>query len=94
MKDVAYFIGSCLNESECEAMESQLLDYYFSLLINRIAQTNVSVNTAELENEWRELYPVAWADFHRFIKGWSPGHWKINSYSEKLTTAVIKNLQP
>jgi hypothetical protein len=94
MKDVAYFIGSCLNESECEAMENQLLDYYFSLLINRIAQTNVSVNTAELENEWRELYPVAWADFHRFIKGWSPGHWKINSYSEKLTTAVIKNLQP
>jgi hypothetical protein len=75
-------------------MENQLLDYYFSLLINRIAQTNVSVNTAELENEWRELYPVAWADFHRFIKGWSPGHWKINSYSEKLTTAVIKNLQP
>lgn len=94
MKDVAYFIGSCLNEDECEAMESQLLDYYFSALIERVAREKVNVNTAELEIEWRELYPVAWADFHRFIKGWSPGHWKINSYSEKLTTAVIKNLQP
>lgn len=94
MKDVAYFIGSCLNEDECEAMESQLLDYYFSILIDRVAQKKLSVNTAELEKEWRELYPFAWADFHRFIKGWSPGHWKVNAYSEKLTSDVIKNLQP
>lgn len=93
IKDVAYFIGSCLNEGECEAMETQLLDYYFSALIDRAAQRKVGVNMVELENEWRELYPVAWADFHRFIKGWSPGHWKINSYSEKLTTGVIKSLQ-
>jgi hypothetical protein len=93
MKDVAYFIGSCLNEDECEAMESQLLDYYFSVLVDRVAQKQLSVSTADLESEWRELYPVAWADFHRFIKGWSPGHWKINSYSEKLTTEVVKNLQ-
>lgn len=94
MKDVAYFIGSCLNEDECEAMESQLLDYYFGVLISRVSQNEDNVNTAELENEWRALYPVAWADFHRFIKGWSPGHWKINSYSEKLTKRVIANLQP
>lgn len=94
MKDVAYFLGSCLNEDECEAMESQLLDYYFSTLINRIKQKNICINAVELESEWRELYPVAWADFHRFIKGWSPSHWKINSYSEKLTASVIKRLQP
>jgi len=94
MKDLAYFIGSCLNEDECETMESQLLDYYFSVLSNRVAHKKVSVNMAELENEWRELYPFAWADFHRFIKGWSPGHWKINSYSEKLTKRVIESLQP
>ena len=94
MKDVAYFIGSCLNEDECETMESQLLDYYFSVLIDQVIQKKSRVNVAELESEWRELYPVAWADFHRFIKGWSPDHWKINSYSEKLTASVIKSLQP
>ncbi len=94
MKDVAYFIGSCLNEDECEAMEGQLLDYYFSSLIKQVADKKHNVDTVDLENEWRELYPIAWADFHRFIKGWSPGHWKINSYSERLTTAVIKDLQP
>ncbi len=94
MKDVAYFLGSCLNEDQCEAMESQLLDYYFSIFLDRVAHKKANINAAELENEWRELYPVAWADFHRFIKGWSPGHWKINSYSEKITTSVINNLQP
>lgn len=92
IKDVAYFIGSCLNENDCETMECQLLDYYFSVLVDRIIQKSGNVKTAELENEWRELYPVAWADFHRFIKGWSPGHWKINSYSEKLTASVIKKI--
>ena len=93
MKDVAYFIGSCLHENECEVMESELLDYYFSILIEQVALKLPNINEVELEHQWRELYPVAWADFHRFIKGWSPGHWKINNYSEKITASVIKRLQ-
>jgi len=92
MKDVAYFLGSCLNEDDCEAMESELLDYYFSALIERVQQKGHAPDVTDLESEWRRLYPLAWADFHRFIKGWSPGHWKINSYSERLTADVIKNL--
>ena len=40
----------------------------------------------------RSVYRVAWADFHRFLKGWSPGHWKINSYSERVTKEVISQL--
>lgn len=93
MKDVAYFIGSCLREHECEALESSLLDYYFSRLSQRITEDHPGVDAAQLEGEWRELYDVAWADFHRFIKGWSPGHWKINGYSERLTRGVIERLQ-
>lgn len=87
MKDVAYFIGSCLNESECERLEPQILDNYFKFLQNELKQKN-----EELETEWRSLYRVAWADFHRFMKGWSPSHWKITSYSERVTAEVIKNL--
>jgi hypothetical protein len=93
MKDVAYFIGSCLNEEECEAMESSLLDYYFSELGQRVSEKHSNVDTKQLEQEWRSMYDVAWADFHRFLKGWSPGHWKINSYSERLTRRVIASLQ-
>ena len=87
MKDVAYFIGSCLNETECERLEEQILDTYFSFLQKQLKDKNDA-----LEREWRSLYRVAWADFHRFLKGWSPGHWKINSYSERVTAEVIKNL--
>ncbi len=92
MKDVAYFIGSCLGEDDCEALESTLLDWYFEALMQCVIDKHASVDSSELEAEWRELYAVAWADFHRFLKGWSPGHWKINSYSEKLTWRVIDSL--
>mgnify|MGYP000093138504 CR=1 FL=1 len=37
MKDVAYFIGSCLDESECERREASLLDAYFSALKEALA---------------------------------------------------------
>ena len=87
MKDVAYFIGSCLDETDCERLETQLLDTYFAHL-----QAALPGRNDALEAEWRSLYRVAWADFHRFLKGWSPGHWKINGYSERITREVIKNL--
>ena len=87
MKDVAYFIGSCLDESACERLETQILDTYFKCLQSELGERNEA-----LEKEWRPLYRVAWADFHRFIKGWSPGHWKINTYSERVTAEVINSL--
>lgn len=87
MKDVAYFVGSCLDEKDCERLEGQILDTYFTYLQSELGQSNEA-----LEREWRPLYRVAWADFHRFLKGWSPGHWKINGYSERVTAEVIKNL--
>jgi hypothetical protein len=88
MKDVAYFTGSCLEEHECERLENKILDTYFNYFHQAASQKN-----EELEYEWRSLYRIAWADFHRFLKGWSPNHWKINSYSERITWKVIKSLQ-
>lgn len=93
MKDVAYFFSSCLNEHECESLQEPLLDYYFSILGQKLKKVAKNVDISELESEWRSMYPFALADFHRFIKGWSPGHWKINSHSERMTRDVIKQLQ-
>jgi thiamine kinase-like enzyme len=87
MKDLAYFVGSCMREKECEKLEHQILDTYFEYLQRELPERNEA-----LEREWRSLYRVAWADFHRFLKGWSPGHWKINSYSERVTAEVIARL--
>lgn len=92
MKDVAYFIGSCLDEADCEQREEQVLETYFSYLKHALMQVNKTVDFGKLEADWRPLYRVAWADFHRFLKGWSPGHWKINSYSERVVREVIASL--
>lgn len=92
MKDVAYFVGSCMSENDCERFESKILDYYFSALKTALKKNKVSIDAEELEDNWRHLYHFAWADFHRFLKGWHPGHWKINSYSERVSREVVKQL--
>ncbi len=84
MKDLVYFVGSCLPETECERQEERILNFYFQKLQEFSVQS-----IEEIEQEWRPLYRVAWADFHRFLKGWSPTHWKINSYSERITCEVV-----
>ena len=72
----------------CESRYKSIsLSTYFEYLQGALKERNDA-----LEAEWRALYRVAWADFHRFLKGWSPGHWKINSYSERITAEVIDNL--
>ena len=78
MKDVAYFLGSCLTSEECQLFENELLDHYFSCLKEALVRTEVDV--AELETDWRDLYPYACADFTRFLLGWMPTHRKVNDY--------------
>ena len=89
IKDVAYFIGSCLSEDECESEDAALLDTYFDTLREAVAQRDGTLDVARLEESWRSLYPVAWTDFYRFLRGWSPGHWKIHRYSERLAREVL-----
>ena len=81
VKDLAYFMSSIFHEDELDAHESRCLDTYFDYL-----------NMPDVEKEWRELYPFAWCDFYRFLKGWSPGHWKINTYSERMKHKALQCL--
>jgi len=92
MQDVAYFISSCLCEEDCERLEEALLTNYFAHLREALAELKPDVDAAAVEASWRVLYPVAWADFYRFLKGWSPGHWKMHRYSERLTREVLARL--
>ena len=89
MKDLAYFIGSCLDDSACEAQGPALLDHYFTTLRAALAIKHPSIDPTAVEAEWRTLFPLAWTDFHRFLKGWSPNHWKITSYSERLARKTL-----
>lgn len=92
VRDLAYFLSSCLDESECAAQEETLLATYFDSLRKALQDLGSDVDFSALESEWRELYPVAWTDFLRFLHGWQPGHWKIHSYSERLMNEVLQRL--
>lgn len=92
MKDVAYFLGSCLCEEECEKQETKQLDFYFRALETALKRHGKNPDFAALEADWRALYPVAWTDFFRFLQGWSPGHWKLHAYSERLAREILEQL--
>ena len=93
MKDVAYFVSSCLSDREATAQQESLLEFYFQRLQEALVKHKVNTDFSALETEWRELYPFAWADFCRFLAGWSPGHWKLNSYNDQITQAVLSQLE-
>lgn len=93
MKDLAYFAGSCLSEHESQAHEVWILDTYFASFRRHAVKYGKECDLRALEENWRGLYAFAWADFHRFLKGWSPGHWKINGYSERVCRHVIGQIQ-
>jgi hypothetical protein len=93
MKDIAYFLSSCLSTQECFELEDELLEYYFLHLRNALNQKGLAfIDFEELENEWRFLYPFAWADFSRFLKGWMPTNSKLNEYSEQMVQKALVQL--
>jgi len=93
MKDLAYFVGSIFPEWECERRETEILDRYFGFIRSAAKQYHSPVDPEELEQVWRPLYRVAWADFHRFAEGWSPNYWASNGYSRKITAEVVSQMQ-
>jgi hypothetical protein len=92
MKDVAYFLGSCLSSFECEIYENELLYFYFSELKKTVESSTLNFDFEELEQEWRQLYPVACTDFTRFLLGWMPSHKKVNNYNLNLMNSVLSSL--
>ncbi len=57
MKDVIYFLGSCMDEKECENRVPGLLDHYFSELRKSLDE---KASFPELEKEWRSMFAFAW----------------------------------
>lgn len=90
MKDLILFISSAVKPEDCALQAPILVDHYFRAL--KKATLKTAFDGKKLEDAWRPLYCIAWADFQRFIKGWSPGHWKINTYTESLTTTALTKI--
>ena len=93
MKDVALFISSAVEPEQCEELEEWLLDEYFAYLESAVKTHQPELSAEDVELAWRPLFAIAWADFQRFVKGWSPGHWKINPYTEGLKERALDMLK-
>lgn len=93
MKDVAYLVSSCLDGSESKSQQNVLLDVYFQQLEKALSVAEPEIDFVRLESEWRNLYAFAWADFCRFLAGWSPGHWKLNEYNDQVTRSALSQLE-
>ncbi|NQX84970.1 MAG: DUF1679 domain-containing protein [Flavobacteriaceae bacterium] len=92
MKDVAYFLGSCLSGDACAYYENDVLDYYFECLRTAVSRRDVKIDINALEKEWREMYLIASVDFTRFLLGWMPTHNKLNTYTRKIMETVLSKI--
>jgi len=92
IKDVAYFLGSCLDEKTIEENEPALLSAYFTVLREKIAATHSDEYAQHVVHAWSDLYAIAWTDFYRFLEGWMPGHKKINRYTKSLARRAFDQL--
>lgn len=93
VQDLAYFLGSALSEEDLKKSLPYLLEHYFAELGQAIVARGESQNlaTAVIE-EWQSLFNIAWADFQRFILGWSPNHIKNTALSQSITKQGLAQL--
>ena len=89
IKDVVYFMGSALSDEDQRNGKETCLRHYFSALKGSIAKHCPQTDAEAAEAEWRGLYDLANADFHRFLAGWSPEHVKINCALQDSTDNAL-----
>lgn len=105
VKDVAYFLGSALTTQQRRLHGEACLDVYFHALKQALIYRRpflidgttehfpLSASQADaVEDQWRKLYCMACADFHRFLIGWSPQHWKIDDELNYQTDLALARL--
>ena len=94
VQDLAYFFGSCFSENELDTHLDFLLETYFSELSRCVLSIGESPDIADaVSKEWCDLFPIAWADFHRFIMGWLPTHKKNTGFSRRMTERALEQLK-
>lgn len=95
VKDLAYLVGSCLNEEKLIEFDTLIVNEYLKYIKQAFNEYNITVDINALTKEVTELYPVAWADFYRFLLGWNPQSWKICDFmKEKAQLGLITTNAP
>jgi aminoglycoside phosphotransferase (APT) family kinase protein len=87
MKDVAYLLDGADEDDE-----QRHLDGYFVHLRGALARASADEDVDALETDWRALYPIARADYHRFLAGWAKDHWRRDTRAQRLTRDALRRL--
>lgn len=90
VKDLMLLMSSVLPDSRLMQEGDNFVDFYFSQLGLALEQCHPEIDADDVIKCWRPLYVIAWADFHRFLSGWRPGHWKIGKYCQQQTHVALK----
>lgn len=90
--DLAYLAGSALDQSGLEEFGELILPFYLNALKQALLNANATIDFEQLSEEYETLYPVAWADFYRFLLGWNPQSWKVNDYIKQMTERALSSL--
>lgn len=89
VKDLMMLLSSVMPDERLISDAAPLVDFYFECLTDALAQWQPQTDAADVVAAWRPLYAVAWADFYRFLEGWSPGHWKAGQYCQQQTELAL-----
>ncbi|CAM4191130.1 hypothetical protein [Pseudoalteromonas byunsanensis] len=90
IQDVMLYFTSVFDDDGLQTNADSLLEYYFSKLLDNLS-ARLSVQIAQdIIISWQELWSVVWADFHRFLLGWKPDHFKINNYMREQSQNALK----
>lgn len=91
--DLMYFLGSAFEQDELYQYNEDLLEYYLTTLESALTQYQIDLNFKELEQEYRDLYCFAWADFYRFLLGWNPNSWKVNDFIIEMSNMAVQSIK-
>ena len=92
VKDLAYLAGSALHSEDLAVYGEAILNEYIYQLKLALKHYNRNIDIEALEKEIRFLYPLAWADFYRFLLGWNPQSSKICGYMEHMSKIGLSRL--
>jgi hypothetical protein len=96
VKDVAYFLTSAVAPRDLERDAESYLDEYFRAFRSALEERQAGpagYDVTQLEAEWRNLYPIACADFWRFFLGWAGERHTRDAYLERVTREVLERLR-
>lgn len=92
MKDVVLFLTSVISFDEHASQINDYLDVYFNSLATSLSFYRPDMCARQVEQVWRPLFGLAWADFQRFMKGWCPTHFKVNPLTEAIVDKALREI--